>query len=292
MLGARFDVNGAPGRAFRLGRVLEVTFRDELRRQGAALSRVAIIGSCITRDLWPILGEAPGPLLYVSRTSLASLFAAPPSGVAIADPPPNGLKAQPHAALVADLKKTALASLVAFRPTHIILDFIDERFDLLATADGGVAVHSWELDVSGYLEQAGLSDARQIPRLSPACERLWRDGAAELVALLAATPLRDAKVVLHEAQWAQRYLDAAGEMQTFHPLVDVLSARMTDLHAQNTMLSRYQQAFRSLAPHALRVCASDAVRIADANHRWGLSPFHYVDGYYREIRSQLGALGV
>ena len=128
--------------------------------------------------------------------------------------------------------------------------------------------------------------------MSPACERLWRDGAAEFVALLAATPLRDAKVVLHEAQWAQRYLDSAGEMQTFHPLVDVLSARMTDLHAQNTMLSRYQQAFRSLAPNALRVCASDAVRIADANHRWGLSPFHYVDGYYREIRSQLGALGV
>ena len=40
------------------------------------MARVAIIGSCITRDLWPILGEAPADLLYISRTSLPSLESA------------------------------------------------------------------------------------------------------------------------------------------------------------------------------------------------------------------------
>ena len=29
-----------------------------------------MVGSCITRDLWPILGEGVEGVLYVSRTSL------------------------------------------------------------------------------------------------------------------------------------------------------------------------------------------------------------------------------
>jgi hypothetical protein len=32
--------------------------------------------------------------------------------------------------------------------------------------------------------------------------------------------------------------------------------------------------------------------VADEQHRWGLSPFHYVPDYYRTIWEQLRALGV
>ena len=32
-------------------------------------------------------------------------------------------------------------------------------------------------------------------------------------------------------------------------------------------------------------------RLADDTHIWGLSPFHYVPGYYGEIWRQLEALG-
>ena len=92
------------------------------------MSRVAIVGSCISRDLWRFQGASVTDLLYISRTSLPSLFAAPVADFRPAAKPPHGLKPQPHRALVADLTKTALASLVAFRPTHLIFDFIDERF--------------------------------------------------------------------------------------------------------------------------------------------------------------------
>jgi len=255
------------------------------------LSRIAIIGSCITRDLWPILGETPQNLLYVSRTSLATLFAPPLAGVATAGVPPNGLRPQPHAALVADLRKTALAALVAHRPTHIVFDFIDERFDLLSVG-GGLASHTWELDVSGYLDQAPFRTAHRIGRATAACEQLWMRGAAEMTAFLQATPLREAKVILHEAQWADRYLDATGEARAFAPIVDVLEGRMVDLREQNTMLDRYQAAFAKLMPQAVRIRAPDALRLADASHRWSLSPFHYVDDYYREVWRRLRETGV
>ena len=55
------------------------------------MSKVAIVGSCITRDLWPIVGAEPSDLLYISRTSLPSLFARPLEGVETAQEPPPGL---------------------------------------------------------------------------------------------------------------------------------------------------------------------------------------------------------
>ena len=87
------------------------------------MSRVAIVGSCITRDLWRFRGHACDVALhYVSRTSLASLFASSPAGFMAAEKPPARLKPQPHRALVADIEKTAMAGLVAFRPTHILFE--------------------------------------------------------------------------------------------------------------------------------------------------------------------------
>jgi hypothetical protein len=252
------------------------------------MSRIAIIGSCITRDLWPIRGDPEG-LLYVSRTSLPSLFSAPIRRFRPAKTPPGGLKRHQHRALAADLQKTALAALVAFRPTHLIFDFIDERFDLVA-ADGAIATHSWELEVSGYLAQPAFKSARSIPRLSAACERLWTGGAAEFAAFVRATPLKDARLILHCARWAPMRRDRTGRERAL-PTVEILPGRETDLRAHNRLLEGYEAEFRMLMPPMAEVAAPES-RIADDAHRWGLSPFHYVPSYYQDIWRQLEALGV
>jgi hypothetical protein len=254
------------------------------------LSRVAIVGSCITRDLWPILGEAPSDLLYISRTSLPSLFSTPIRGLDLRDDPPNGLKRHQHNAVVADLRKTALATLVAHRPSHIIFDFIDERFDLLAARDG-LVTHSWELETSGYLAQSSFAGARAVPRTSAACERLWIEALGELCGYLGATPLREARLILHQSQWAPRYLDDAGQVRDFDSVLPIFEGRTARMADHNALLDRYQAHFAA-ATGAARVNAGAVLQVGDAAHRWGLSPFHYVAGYYEDIRRQLGALGV
>ena len=246
------------------------------------MSRVAIVGSCISRDVWRFRGEAgsdaPANLLYISRTSLPSLFATPLAGFRAAARPPGGLRPQPHRALVADLRKTALASLVAFRPTHLIVDFIDERFDLLSVG-GTLVTDSWELEASGYRAQRALKDARPIPRLSAPCERLWLEAAGEFAALVRATPLAAASLILHGARWA--------------PLADVeiLPGVSADIGAHNALLARYEAAFTALMPPMARVEAPD-LRVADPAHHWGPSPFHYGRDYYAEIWRQFARLGV
>jgi len=252
------------------------------------MPRVAIIGSCITRDLWPIRGEAER-LLYVSRTSLPSLFSEPVKGFRPAEAPPAGLGRHQHRAVIADLEKTALAALVAFQPTHLIFDFIDERFDLLAVK-AALVTRSWELEVSGYLTRKAFAGARSIPRLSPACRRLWSHGAAEMAAFVRATPLKDARLILHSARWADCYRGARGRPRPL-PTPEILPGRPEEIAAHNRLLAAYEAEFAALMPPLERVEAPQH-RLADEGHRWGLSPFHYVADYYEEIWRQLEPLGV
>ena len=276
----------APARRLVLEDGGTAAFRPPFR--GAGMSKVAIIGSCITRDLWPIRGEA-APLLYVSRTSLPSLFSNPVRGFRPAAEPPQPLGRHQHRAMVADLEKTALAELIAFRPTHLIFDFIDERFDLLSLG-GALATHSWELEVSGYLSQKAFARARSVPRLSDAGHRLWSRGAAEMAAFVRATPLKDARLILHSARWAAHHRDARGRLKAL-PTPEILPGRAERIADHNRLLADYEAEFAALMPPMARVEAPDQ-RLSDAGHQWGLSPFHYVPEYYAAIWRQLQTLGV
>ena len=255
------------------------------------MSKVAIVGSCITRDLWPIVGAEPSDLLYISRTSLPSLLAPPLENVETAQEPPNELGVFTHRAMVNDLKKRALAALVAHQPTHIIFDFIDERLDLLSVG-GTIVTHSWELEVSGYLNQPAFEDAATIARTSSACELLWLQAADEMAAFIQSTPLRDAAVIVHEAQWATQYLGTDGDIQDFTDEVEIFQGKPAAIGDHNAMLALYQPAFRARLPQAVSVSAPLELHLASIDHRWGLSPFHYVDDYYREVWTGLKALGV
>lgn len=244
------------------------------------MSRTAIVGSCITRDLWPIRGDAQVDLLYVSRTSLATLFTPALPDFRPLETPPPPLGPYQHRAMVADVASTALRQLVAFRPTHLILDLIDERFDLLAAGDSLVC-DSWELRESGYLAQPAFAGARGIARLSDACEALWLTGARDFMDFVRGTPLRAARLILHSARWAEPAPDG----------FQILPGRDGDTAAHNALLARYEAALLGLNPE-MAIVAAPALRQADPGHMWGLSPFHYTAPYYAEIRRQLASLGV
>jgi hypothetical protein len=253
------------------------------------MSRVAIIGSCITRDLWPVRGDGLEDLLYISRTSLPSLLSPPVAGFEPAASPPDPLRQHQHRALIDDLRKTALARLVAFRPTHLIFDLIDERFDLLSVGEA-IITRSWELEVSGYLAQPALQGPRRIPRLSGACEQLWRDAAAQFAAMVRATPLGQARLILHSSRWAAMSRTADDELRPLRT-VEILGGDWGEVPVHNALLARYEAALLELMPPMSVVSAPEA-RIADEAHRWGFSPFHYVPDYYEKIWTQLERLGV
>lgn len=257
------------------------------------MSRTAIIGSCITRDIWRECGLDFTGVLYAARTSLASLTSAPIKGLAIpAEPPPGvaGFGRNSLRRVAADLDKTALAQIVDQRPTHLILDFIDERFDLLEQG-GAVATHSWELDRLGLIGGPGLEAATLVGRSTPRADLLWREGLARFAAVLNSGALTETQVILHHAQWARIHVDAGGAPGRFEDLAPVWPGRAS-LTAQNALLRHYRDLFLQAVPRTRVVHAASQFLVADARHVWGLSPFHYGRAYYDDVWRQLRGLGV
>ena len=255
------------------------------------MSRTAIIGSCITRDIWRECDIPLDDVLYISRTSLPSLVSEPVRGPVLPDEPPEGLGRHSLRMVAADLEKTGLAALAEHRPSHIIFDFIDERFDLLRQG-AAIVTHSWELDRLGLIGGPGLEAPRVLPRLSEEADRLWRGALDRIAALLAAPPLAGAKVILHHAQWASRYRDRQGQDGAFDDTLQIWDDHPASLSAHNALLRLYRNRFLEAVPRAQVVQASDAAQQADEGHVWGLSPFHYVTDYYPDVWRQLQALGV
>lgn len=254
--------------------------------------RVAMIGSCVTRDIWslPMFTPADRKALFVlARTSLASLFTAPHGDFSPPDPLPPGLSRFEIRMIGYDLRKTGLAELVAHQPTHLILDVIDERFDLLAR-DETVATYSWDLELLGA-PQGELADYRRIPRRSDAAHALWRRGLAELAGFLA-RELPDTQVILHEARCATERLDLEGRRGPMPEAWPFWPGHAWSIADQNAAFDAYLGELRAAFPQALRLRAPDELTLADDGHRWGLAPFHYVEDYYRWIWRELEALGL
>jgi hypothetical protein len=257
------------------------------------MSRIAIIGSCVTRDVWHLLKIPTGNLRTISRTSLASITAPVPANFVL---PPDMGALDPDGFLArcvrADVSKTALVELEAFRPEVLIFDFIDERFDLLRIGDS-IVCDSFEFRRSGLRGREPFIDGRLVRRLSSEAETAWLAGLAQLRARIAAGPLAAARVVLHHALWAEEYLEGSGrkrfpDLARFHPVPRVPEPVVK----HNEMLARYHAAFLAAFPHALSIAPGGTHRVGDAAHPWGLSPHHYGPGYYAEFRDQALALGL
>ena len=113
--------------------------------------------------------------------------------------------------------------------------------------------------------------------------------AERLAAVIALSPLNTCQIILHASRWAHTYRDAQGALQAFPPEVEILPRETANIREQNDLLARYEARFLAAFP-AAAIVRSDLGQ-ADEAHRWGLSPFHYVDAYYEDIRGQLARLG-
>ena len=254
----------------------------------AAAGRVAILGSCVSRDLWRMAGAPTDDLLYISRTRLPSLFAARPEGLVLPEGPAPGLRPNPAQALRTDLSKTGLDEIIRFRPDVVLLDFIDERFDLLAGA-GGVVTASWELETAGWDALPPLMTLRRLDALGDADATLWRRALDALATLFApGGALSGARPVLHEAVWAGALRHPSGRVEALEPDLEITPGRRALRAAQNPRLARMHAATRAAIPRLEVVKAPDSLVFSDPDHVWGLSPFHYVPDYYAEIWRQLG----
>ena len=86
------------------------------------------------------------------------------------------------------------------------------------------------------------------------------------------------KIIIHEAYWTSQYYDN-DEIKYFD--------NISIINKNNAILEDYYYILKYFIP-SLTVKTNDIK--GNAQHAWGLSPFHYTDQYYKDIYNQIQEL--
>jgi hypothetical protein len=239
---------------------------------------VAIFGSCVTRDLFedPTLRPTLGP--YFARCSIISAVAPP-----VALPPERVVISSDwqRRCVLADFHKTLFDSLAQARPDWLVVDLIDERFDVLGAA-GSFVTRSSAFQAAALDEGAGLP-FEPVHRMSAYGCALFEEAVPTFAERVTAIVPPD-RIVLHRALWCTHYRRGE-EVRAFPP------ERLQLCRLQNAMLtSGYDALERALGRDTLRIELHPERQLVDAEHHWELEPYHYESAYNARAVGELRRL--
>lgn len=236
---------------------------------------VAIFGSCVSRDLFEDARLRPSLGHYGARSSVISAVATP---VAI-DPARVAISSEwQRRCVLADFGKTFFDSLEQQRPDWLVIDLIDERFDVLCTSGSFVTR-------SSAFQAAGLDDAtdlglQPIRRMSPDGRALFAAAAPDFVARVLELVPRE-RIVLHRALWCTRFGRGGA-------VLDFPEERRQLSELQNAMLrDGYDALEEAFGGVGATIAVDPATHLADAHHRWELEPYHYEPAYNAHAAHEL-----
>lgn len=226
----------------------------------------------MTRDAFEFADDSWYLSGYMARSGLASFC----GRATRAELPPyeNIASAFQRRMVVADVEKRSRRWLAKKHFEWLIYDPIDERLPIADLDDGGV------LTVSQEFSRLGLPADRYRQTLFPSDEHFerWTAGWETFMRLLDNHGVRD-RLLVHRAQWVQHVQGS-----------DQLTNEPEVIARANDWLERAYARMAEDIPAERFIAVSDEHQVADPAHRWGVSPFHYVEGYYREFLEELAAV--
>lgn len=226
--------------------------------------RVFILGSCVSRDVF----NQPHNFKivnYSARTSFASLFSKKFGHEEYGDRLPSRFQAT---MLKDDLAKSIRKKLCETEFDLLLVDFIDERFNLIENQEA-VCSKSTEFVRSGILKDHQFE--LEIESGSERFMTLWIRGWEEFLRLMMATNNIE-KVVLNKVYWAKTSIQGASFSPSYtDEQISKMNAFLDKLYTVAEKLLAKENVIQAYKPQQL---------VADASHRWGSAPFHYDNSYY------------
>ena len=200
-----------------------------------AKHRLAVLGSCVTRDLFTHVPEALEHVelgAYVSRATLISMASSMPHSV-VAKLVNRAAKSFDHRRFMLDARKDHFSSRAKYKPEIVVLDLIDERHATHLFDDGALTVTKVSKE---FLIEHGMQ--RLTREINPFTAE-WlalQERSIDTVICRLRLELPEARFVVHAAPYALRYL-AGPELRDFPDLepirrwnawLDTACARLAD----------------------------------------------------------------
>ena len=240
------------------------------------LKNLMIYGSCVSTDIFNLEENRNfKSTAYFARSSMASLCSGPYENEEALNRIPSAFRRR----MVAyDFSKQILTETENLSSADVILiDLIDERFDLVALPTGHIITNSSELAESGLLADSSVSGYRLIKHASKEHRELWLQGMQKFLDLLESHGKLNC-VVINKVYWASQFEHSS---DTEFPV----SLAATE-KANQELDWMYNELEKRLGKHQFLQFSPD-ILTADETHRWGISPFHYSERYYKEALALL-----
>jgi hypothetical protein len=237
---------------------------------------IAIFGSCVSRDVFA--HENPAELsivAYFARSSFGSAFAAKPAAL---NPPELVLASSFQRRVVtADQTREFSLGLASLNFDLLLVDFIDERFDLLLDERCRPITMSNEAMLGGLSAERGTIVRSGTDHFFS----LWEQGWARFIRTMK-TFGRLNRVALNRVYWSSKTEQGVDYLPSYP---------QAGIDRANDFLERmYERAFSDLKGHQV-LQFGQAMLVGSDKHKWGKSPFHYCDGYYSQALAQLRTIG-
>jgi len=226
--------------------------------------KVFIWGSCVSRDCFNYPSSSSLELVkYHARCSCVSAMSKPVSltGINI-DAIASKFKRQ---AVIDDFQKQLLLDLETIEFDILLIDFIDERLALKIDEEGRVVTVSAELQETGSVplddSLVYVSDEKRFS--------LWHEAWNKFMEFCDRHGIRD-KIVLNCVRWADH-------MENGEP---VSQFTQNYIARHNAFLERIYEVVKKDISESRCIRYPNELLVANSNHRWGISPFLYIDKLY------------
>lgn len=239
-------------------------------------ARVLIHGSCVSRDALNERYDAASAFTlvdYLARSSLATSFI--PGQVGNVDVEAISSAFQ-RRMVTSDVEHGLSAILTEDAFDVLVVDLIDERFNLFADDQNALCTISSELLTSGF--RVSARRGRVIRSGSAEFFALWGRGWQALLTKLESINCLH-KIVVNEVYWSKFCADG----KNFLPHD---SEEQIDL--ANELLERCYSRMRQDLPPDQFLTFPSSLMVGGVDHVWGRSPFHYTDAFYNEFLRKLG----
>ena len=212
---------------------------------------------------------------FYCRSSIASLVAQP-----IEIPPAVQNISSPFQKRIAerDMRKEFLKNLPELQFDFLLLDLIDERLSLYVEPEGRACTISPALISTGF---PGVSNGGStIYSGTEEFWRLWESGWLIFVDKLRLLGALN-RLLVNQVFWGSR-TENGDSFEPHYPSRHIDSA--------NQFLDRMYQRISADIPSEQFLRFDHGLMTGSMAHRWGISPFHYVDAYYLAALQRLTLL--
>ena len=230
--------------------------------------KILILGSCVSRDTLNYDYENEFKLEeYYARSSLISLY----SGKGLKNLDFLNQLSSPFQRKIVnyDLSKTFVEKIGILEFDILLLDFIDERFDIFEFNDGSKCTLSSEILSTDFLQ---IHQGKIIKSGSKEHLELWKDSWNNFVKHLKLLNILD-KLVIQKSYWALN-----NDKKIDYANINYLKDRIEN--ANNYLQQLFNYIMKDISPNQI-ITSSNTIGLS--NHVWGESPFHYIDLYYIDI---------